>query len=209
MTQLSARRLPRAAPTIRPAPSVAILSGALLLAGLLAAASPAQPTGAAATQSSAPAEKPAAPATQRSLEVLDADHYLAKVADERGKPLMVTFWATWCEPCREEFPMVNELARQYQSKGLAVFGMDCDDDAEESLALRFLAKTQPVFPNYRKKPGKEEEFINRVNPKWSGVLPATFFYDPEGRLIGELTGEQTRQAFVSAIEKTLATAPQK
>jgi thiol-disulfide isomerase/thioredoxin len=184
-------------PLRRLAPPI-LLSSALLLAALLARA-----------QSPAPAQKNLAPATQRSLEVLDADHYVAKVAAERGKPLMVTFWATWCEPCRDEFPMVNDLVRRYQPKGLAVFGMSLDDDAEESLALRFLAKTQPVFPNYRKKPGKEEEFINRVNPKWSGVLPATFFYDPEGRLIGELTGEQTRRSFVSAIEKTLATAPPK
>jgi len=156
----------------------------------------------------APAE-PAPHPPQTSLEVLDADHYLAKVAAEHGKPLMVTFWATWCEPCRDEYPMVNDLVRQYQSKGLAVFGMDCDDDAEEPLAIHFLAKVQPVFPNYRKKPGKEEEFINRVNPKWSGALPATFFYDPQGHLFGELTGEQNREAFVSAIQKTLATASRK
>ena len=153
---------------------------------------------------------PSVPAAQRSLDVLDADHYLAKVAAEHGKPLMVTFWATWCEPCRAEYPMVNDLVRQYQPKGLAVFGMDCDDDAEVPLAIHFLDKVQPVFPNYRKQPGKEEDFINKVNPKWSGVLPATFFYDPQGHLFGQLTGEQKREAFVSAIEKTLATAaPQK
>ncbi len=148
-------------------------------------------------------------ASPRSLEVLDPDRYAAKVAEQHGKPLMVTFWATWCEPCRDEYPMVNELVRQYQPKGLAVFAVSLDDDAEESLALRFLAKINPVFPNYRKKPGKEDEFINRVSPKWSGVLPATFFYDPDGHLIGELTGEQKREAFVAAIEKTLSTASHK
>ncbi|HTQ84990.1 MAG TPA: TlpA disulfide reductase family protein [Candidatus Solibacter sp.] len=149
------------------------------------------------------------PAPPRTLEVLDSGHYLAKVAEQHGKPLMVTFWATWCEPCRDEYPMVNELVRQYQPKGLAVFGVSLDDDAEESLALHFLARVDPVFPNYRKKPGKEDEFINRVSPKWSGALPATFFYDPEGHLIGQLTGEQKREAFIAAIEKTLASAPQK
>jgi thiol-disulfide isomerase/thioredoxin len=146
------------------------------------------------------------PTHPRTLEVIDADRYAAKVAEFHGKPLMVTFWATWCEPCRDEYPMVNELARQYQPKGLAVFGVSLDDDAEESLALHFLAKTDPVFPNYRKKSGKEDEFINRVSSKWSGVLPATFFYDPEGHLIGELVGEQKREAFIAAIEKTIATA---
>jgi thiol-disulfide isomerase/thioredoxin len=157
---------------------------------------------AAATQK-APAEK-----KEQPLVVVGADRYLALVAEHRGKPLMVAFWATWCEPCRAEYPMVNDLVRQYQPKGLTVFGMSLDDDAEETLALHFLAKNHPVFPNYRKKPGKEEEFINRVNPRWSGALPATFFYTADGRLVGEIVGEQPREVFVTAIEQLLA-PPQK
>src|SRR5208337_1449170 len=96
-------------------------------------------------------------------ELIDIQGYQKILRQHKGKPLMVTFWATWCEPCRDEYPMVNELVRLYKPKGLAVFGMDLDDDAEVSLALKFMARTHPVFPNYRKKPGKEEEFINRVN----------------------------------------------
>ena len=173
-----------------------LLSAATFLSGFLARAqSPSSP------QNSVP------PA--HTLEVIDADQYVAKVAERHGKPLMVAFWATWCEPCRDEYPMVIELARQYQPKGLTVFGVSLDEDAEESLALRFLAKTNPVFPNFRKKPGKEDEFINRVDTKWSGVLPATFFYDPQGHLVTHLFGEQKREAFVAAIEQTLAAAPQK
>jgi thiol-disulfide isomerase/thioredoxin len=172
------------------------LSAVVLLAAVLARAQ----------SPSSPQNSTTAP---RTLEVIDADQYIAKVAGHHGKPLMVAFWATWCEPCRDEYPMVIELARQYQPKGLAVFGVSLDDDAEESLALRFLAKTNPVFPNFRKKPGKEDEFINRVDTKWSGVLPATFFYDPQGHVVARLFGEQKREAFVAAIEQTLATAPSK
>ena len=105
--------------------------------------------------------------------------------------------------------MVNELVQQYRPKGLAVFGMNMDDDAEASLALKFLAKMQPVFLSYRKKPGKEEEFINRVNPKWAGTMPVTFLYTPDGRLMGQIVGEQPRQVFVNAIEQLLAASAQK
>jgi thiol-disulfide isomerase/thioredoxin len=161
--------------------------------------------GAAAGRQTGPAAKKAPAAESlKPLEVVDATGYAALVAKHRGKPLMVTFWATWCEPCRDEFPMVIELVRQYQPKGLAVFGMDLDDDAEETLAMRFVARNHPIFPNYRKKPGKEDEFINAVNPKWTGVLPATFFYSPDGRLVGQIVGEQKREVFVMAIEQLLA-----
>jgi thiol-disulfide isomerase/thioredoxin len=176
------------------------------------AAAPALQTASGATgkSSKAPAAQKAPGAKkERPLEVIDAERFLALVTERRGKPLMVTLWATWCEPCRDEYPMVNELVRQYQPKGLAVFGMSLDDDAEETLALHFLARNHPVFPNYRKKPGREEEFINRVNPRWSGALPATFFYAPDGRLLGQIVGEQPREVFVSAIEQLLALSARK
>jgi thiol-disulfide isomerase/thioredoxin len=190
---------------IRVALAAGLIAGGLAISAFLARAVPARSAENSARQVSAPVQKAADAARQRSLEVIDADRYVALVAEHRGKPLMVAFWATWCEPCRDEYPMVIELVRQYQPKRLEVFGMNLDDDAEESLALRFMAKTQPVFPNYRKKPGKEEEFINRVNPKWSGALPATFFYSPDGHLAGQLVGEHSREEFVSAIEKLLST----
>ena len=156
----------------------------------------------------APQAKPSADAApQKSMEVVTADRYLALVSQHHGKALMVTFWATWCEPCRDEYPMVNELVKQNAPKGLDVFAVSLDDDAEESLALKFIAKTQPVFTNYRKKPGKEEEFINQINPKWTGALPATFFYDRDGRLVSQLVGEHPREQFVTEIEKLLATKP--
>jgi thiol-disulfide isomerase/thioredoxin len=192
--------------TISRSPLVAALLAALAI--IVGVAGTAQGQSGSGT-GSATAKKAAGSSTQKTLEVVDAERYLAHVAERRGKPLMVTFWATWCEPCRDEFPMVNELVREYKPKGLAMFGMNMDDDAEESLALRFMAKTQPVFVSYRKKPGKEEEFINRVNPKWTGVMPVTFLYTPDGRLMGQIVGEQPRQVFVSAIEKLLALSAQK
>jgi len=156
------------------------------------------------TKPSPPATPSKKPSQPRDIEVIEASRYDALVAARRGKPLMVAFWATWCEPCRDEFPMVAELARQYREKGLTVFGVSLDEDAEAGLARKFLALHPAGFPNYRKKPGKEQEFINQVSPSWSGALPATFFYAKDGRLLGHIEGEQTRETFVKVIEKVLA-----
>ncbi|NDQ57161.1 MAG: TlpA family protein disulfide reductase [Acidipila sp.] len=138
-------------------------------------------------------------------EVIDGTRYLALVKERRGKPLMVSFWATWCEPCRDEYPMVVDLARQYGEKRLSVIGVSLDEDAEAGLMRRFLARAVPGFPNYRKKPGNEEAFINRVNPKWSGALPATFFYSREGQLVTQIVGEAKRETFEAAIQKVIQT----
>ena len=138
-------------------------------------------------------------------EVIDGTRYLALVKELRGKPLMVSFWATWCEPCRDEYPMVVDLARQYGEKRLSVIGVSLDEDAEAGLMRRFLARAVPGFPNYRKKPGNEEAFINLINPKWSGALPATFFYSREGQLVAQIVGEAKRETFEAAIQKVIQT----
>src|SRR6202007_19007 len=95
-------------------------------------------------------------------KVIDAQGYQKIVQQHRGKPLLMTFWATWCEPCRDEYPMLNELAKQYGPKGLQVVGVSMDDDGDLILMRRFLARYKPVFTNYRKTAGAEAEFRQSV-----------------------------------------------
>ncbi len=139
--------------------------------------------------------------------LIDLQGYRDILARYRGKPLLVNFWATWCEPCRQEYPMLIELARKYAPEGLVVVGVSLDDDGEITLVRRFLEKYSPVFPNYRKRPGNEEAFINGVQPKWTGAIPATFFYDRNGRELRRLVGEYRREAFEKAIGALLNSSP--
>src|SRR5438270_11006742 len=53
------------------------------------------------------------PAAVRDPALIDAQVYVKLVQEYQGKPLLVTFWATWCEPWRDEYPMLDELAKQY------------------------------------------------------------------------------------------------
>jgi thiol-disulfide isomerase/thioredoxin len=165
----------------------------LVLGGVLAFGS----TGRA--QKTAPPAKPAA-ADPAVIELRD---YQKLLETHRGKPLLVNFWATWCEPCRDEYPMMVELSKTYGPQGLTIIAISLDEDVDINLVRRFLAKMNPTFSNYRKKPGKDQDFINGVSPKWSGVLPATFFYDREGRLAASFVGEHKQPEFESQIQQLL------
>jgi thiol-disulfide isomerase/thioredoxin len=166
-----------------------------LLAGAGALAAPSLPQ----------APKTAAP---RDPELIDAQGYEKLVQQYRGKPLLVTFWATWCEPCRDEYPMLNELAKQYAPQGLKVVGVDLDQDGDLILMRRFIARYKPIFPNYRKKPseegGSEESaFRQAILPGWNGTLPASFFYAKDGRRVGGFVGERNRETYEEAIRSLL------
>jgi thiol-disulfide isomerase/thioredoxin len=150
--------------------------------------------------------KQSSKAAAADLPMIDLAGYNKILGTYRGKPLLVTFWATWCEPCRDEFPTLVQLAKQYAPKGLAVFGVSLDDNADMNLVRHFLAEFRPGFPNYRQNPQIDvDEFYRGVNPNWQGSMPETIFYGRDGRVAQSFTAEQTRVTFEQAIRAILAT----
>jgi thiol-disulfide isomerase/thioredoxin len=137
-------------------------------------------------------------------QLIDAQGYQRLLDQYRGKPVLITFWATWCEPCRDEYPMLNELAKQYAPMGLRVVGVNLDDDGDLILMRRFLARYKPAFPNYRKKAGDESAFLQAILPGWRGELPASFFYTRDGHQVGHLLGARNRDTYEAAIRSLLA-----
>jgi thiol-disulfide isomerase/thioredoxin len=162
----------------------------IALAGLLVAAGLAL----AAAQTPAP----------KDPGLIDTQGYQKLLEQYRGKPLLVTFWATWCEPCRDEYPMLNELAKQYAPQGLKVVGVSLDQDGDLILMRRFLARYKPVFPNYRKKKGEEDAFVQAVLPGWNGSIPASVFYGKDGQQVGHLVGAGDHDTYEAAIKMLLS-----
>jgi thiol-disulfide isomerase/thioredoxin len=142
--------------------------------------------------------------TPKDPPLIDAQGYQKILRQYKGQPLLVTFWATWCEPCRDEYPMLNGLAKQYAPQGLKVVGINLDQEGDIILMRRFLARNKPVFPNYRKRKGEEDAFSNAVMPGWNGSLPASFFYSRDGRQIGHVLGAGGRDAYDAAIRTLLS-----
>jgi thiol-disulfide isomerase/thioredoxin len=82
----------------------------------------------------------AAPAC--SVQLLDGGRNVS-LADYRGKVMYVDFWASWCAPCRDSFPFMNELQRELADKGLQIVAVSVDKTAED--AKRFLARYPASF----------------------------------------------------------------
>jgi thiol-disulfide isomerase/thioredoxin len=138
--------------------------------------------------------------------LVDLAGYKEVVAKYHGKGVLVTFWATWCQPCRDEYPMIISLSKEYGPQGLAVVGVTLDEDADLGLVRQFIDKSQPGFPNYRQKPGIDADaFYQGVNPDWRGTMPQTDFYAKDGHLARYFVGEKGKDAFVQAIKLILLT----
>ena len=136
--------------------------------------------------------------------VIDLAGYQQILAKYHGKPLVVNFWATWCEPCREEYPLIVELASEFKAQGVSVIGINMDDDSDMNLVRRFIARTQPNFPNYRQKPGIDlDAFYRGVNPEWKGTMPQTIFYARDGHIGGFFLGTRPRPVFEQAFRDLL------
>ena len=106
---------------------------------------------------------------------------LAEVRAPGARAVVVNMWATWCVPCREEFPDLMRLRRTYGSEGLRLILVSTDFPDQTEPARRFLASQGVDFGSFIKQ-GDDASFIDGISPEWSGAVPATFIYDSRGEL---------------------------
>jgi thiol-disulfide isomerase/thioredoxin len=135
---------------------------------------------------------------------IDAKGLADRIAREKGRVVLVNFWATWCVPCREEFPDLARLDKAYGGRGLRVLGVSTDLARETAAVKKFLAELKPGFPNYRKKGGgDDEQFIDAVDKSWGGELPFTVLYARDGKKARVLSGKHTYGEYEAEILRLL------
>lgn len=166
------------------------LAGALLVTLLVGvgcnqsnapATAPAKPA-----QSSKPSAEPAGSSTSKSesevtMQDATAEQFGKIVEEHRGKVVLVDFWATYCEPCRKQFPHTVEMSHQYAGEGLATISVCCDDPEKSTVALNFLKKSGATFQNLRSSSGADEQTYTDFEIE-GGALPHYKIYDRSGKL---------------------------
>lgn len=144
------------------------------------------------------------PGFAEPVKLLRSDQYRARVvAPKRGRVLLVNFWATWCDPCREEMPKLVAATKAFSSKDLAVILVATDTLKTAREVPKFLADVKVPFVCWRVKGGDPQLFIDAVDKSWDGTLPYTLVYDRKGEVAVRLAGGQTEASFTEAIRKAL------
>lgn len=145
---------------------------------------------------------PAATAAAPDLTPIAPEQIRETLAARRGKVVLVNAWASWCLPCKEEFPDLMRVYRELGPRGLELVLISADFEGQREAARRFLSGQGVDFPTYLKT-GSDEAFIEAVDPAWTGSLPATLVLGRDGRKRAFWQGSATYEEFRQAVEPLL------
>jgi thiol-disulfide isomerase/thioredoxin len=134
-----------------------------------------------------------------NFTLVDLKGKKVSLADFKGHPIVINFWATYCGPCKIEMPWFQSLAAQYQSEGVVVLGLDQDDgmaSEQVATAARKVGVTYPILlPD--DKVGKDYQL--------SDYLPETFYIAKNGKIVDQTVGAHSKDELEVDIRKAIIT----
>jgi len=137
-------------------------------------------------------EKPAVGETAPAISLADASGKMLRLADYRGKVVLVNFWASWCPPCKDEMPGFQKVHLAYENKGFVVIGIALDDVPPG--LIRELGVLYPVVRTNE-----------RVTREYGDIahVPVSFLINREGTIIKKLKGVYSERLLKDDVETAL------
>ena len=143
-----------------------------------------------------PSVPPGDPEIAAPLSGKTLDGKVASLSDYKGKVVLVDFWATWCDPCKDEIPELIKLQTELASKGFVILGVSMDEDIAEVPPFAKAAKINyPVILN-----GGERAPQGWIVPG----LPTAYLIGKDGKVIARLFGSKSVKKLKSDVEAALA-----
>ena len=163
-------------------------------------------SGAVAAQKSVSPSKTASArtaSTHSTVKLVD-EVALKKLLVPNGKPLLINFWATWCDPCREEFPDLVKIDNEFKGK-INFITVSLDDPEDIAVAVpKFLAAMKAEMPAYLLKTTDESAVISSISKDWQGGMPFTILLNAKGETAHFRQGKINPEIVRSEINKLLA-----
>lgn len=142
----------------------------------------------------------AMPASDRGWVELDARLLKEFIRNaSANEVLIINIWATWCEPCRKEFPYYAEARKKYRNQGIRIEFISADFSDQRQQVEEFLRSFGVDGPIYIKT-GKDQEFIEALHSEWSGAIPATFIFR-NGKLLDFWEGMISEDLWIKKINQ--------
>lgn len=140
------------------------------------------------------------------VSAIDTNELKGLLTQQRERPLLVNFWATYCDPCRDEFPDLVKIDKDYRPHALEFVTVSLDDMSELKTEVpKFLGSMKATMPAYLLNATDPEPAINIVDPRWQGDLPATFLYNEKGEIVykhfGRVNPVELREAIDKVVKK--------
>jgi len=120
------------------------------------------------------------------------------LADYKGRPVLVNFWATWCGPCKVEMPWFEQFRKQYAGQGFEILGLTDDFDAGKDVISKVAGKTGVTYPILLTD-GKVQKLYGGLE-----VLPMSFYVDRNGVIVEQTAGLGSKDMIEANIKRTIA-----
>jgi thiol-disulfide isomerase/thioredoxin len=146
----------------------------------------------------------AAPRKPIAVTAIDLEALKGLITQPREHPLLINFWATFCDPCREEFPDLVKIDRDYRPRSLEFITISLDDATDiKTIVPRFLGTMKATMPAYLLDVPDPQPAIDLVDSRWQGSLPATFLYNEKGEIVYSKLGRVKPEELRAEIEKVV------